>query len=306
VLKAAAQGLEALLAEQGVKFAPNSWIGEAIANATVRLPQEILLDRNPEMDADALLRRIQRLREAADLLLLWNAVKSARAVLSPPSFGKSLRLLAKGAHGLSAATDRSRQRDLAFELMVAGWIGTFARDIALDEPDVTSEYQGEVWGIACKTASAGPSSLRDSVKRGIAQIEKSEVDCGLLMVRLTDIYPHERLHLPLPPDRRVIRAYVNKDAAMEVAHGVFAELVEEIVRDLRFGETGSSLQWTPRLKSIAFVGHTLVHALEGDEPFPGIALLHHGVIPRVPPPEFAKEIHHSMGLQANQGRMFSP
>jgi hypothetical protein len=61
-------------------------------------------------------------------------------------------------------------------------------------PDVIGEFKGRQWGIACKVShSENPLTFLERVRDGIDQIEKADVDHGIVIVNLKNLIPHDIL-----------------------------------------------------------------------------------------------------------------
>jgi hypothetical protein len=76
-----------------------------------------------------------------------------------------------------------------FELLCAGWLCRFAADVDLVEPpDVACRFDGGRWGVACKAAYGQPSTTAKAIRRGAEQLEESDVEAGVVCVRITDVF----------------------------------------------------------------------------------------------------------------------
>lgn len=83
-----------------------------------------------------------------------------------------------------------------FELYVAALCYPELSDIYLDHPsrskgdnpDVTFLYNGSKWGIACKVLhSRNEKTIFDNIKRGIEQLNRSDIEKGFVLLNLKNI-----------------------------------------------------------------------------------------------------------------------
>jgi hypothetical protein len=91
--------------------------------------------------------------------------------------------------------------DKLFELQVALNVYPWGSNIRLDHPvkssgganpDILFEFDNTTWGVACKNLrSTSPRQFRENVLQGIAQIERSPADLGLVFVNTREVVDHD-------------------------------------------------------------------------------------------------------------------
>lgn len=100
----------------------------------------------------------------------------------------------------SRVTDQGANK--LFELYIAGLCFPKFTSLRLDSPDhskgdnpdITFEYESEIWGIACKAIhSFKPKSLEENITKAIDQIEKSSCTKGFVMFNLKNIIDHDEI-----------------------------------------------------------------------------------------------------------------
>lgn len=80
------------------------------------------------------------------------------------------------------------------ELFVGAAVAQFANDVRAAEPDITCEFEGTRWGIACKTFhSANPRTHLARLIEGAMQLEKADVQHGIVAVNLANLVPQALL-----------------------------------------------------------------------------------------------------------------
>jgi hypothetical protein len=143
---------------------------------------------------------------------------------------------------ISASPSEKDTNNKVFELLVAGILFRMLSKIQLDKvrpskldkrnPDVIGEFQGKRWGFACKTChTKNPKSFLERVEDGIDQIEKADVERGIVIVNLKNMIPHDEIW---PAAKNPLSgewgygAYQNKDAARTMILQVFTKFEEEV------------------------------------------------------------------------------
>lgn len=100
------------------------------------------------------------------------------------------KTLTGGNPSMHTAGDPSKERNVAFEVY-AGCLATrFATDPAFKEPDLIMDFAGRKIGVACKALYGDPSDLLRSARK---QIARADCDAGIVLVQLTNRFPHEKL-----------------------------------------------------------------------------------------------------------------
>jgi len=256
---AAADRLDAILAALGVVPHPTSWPARAL-RAVREVPpwaeNHDCLQRGvpcPHMHES-----LARVQLAADLLVMVDLVEEVLRGGTSSTNAERLRLLAAGDHSATARGRPSGERNLVFELMCAGWLTRIATDVDLvDPPDVLSTYRGMRWGIACKNASGSAHSAFVSVKKGIEQLDQSPCEQGAVVVRITDVYPHEELVPGRSSGMRSIPSFQDGDQLFEFAMGLARPFVAEVIGHANGG--ASLFKRSRKLAMVIFVAHSVAN-----------------------------------------------
>ncbi len=99
----------------------------------------------------------------------------------------------------SLAIDQASRK--LFELLVATWAMRCGSDVRLDDPDhakgdnpdVLVTVRGRRWGFACKVLQRfHREGFLDHLRKGIAQIEASEAEVGVVIFNFRNIIDHSR------------------------------------------------------------------------------------------------------------------
>lgn len=110
-----------------------------------------------------------------------------------PRIENHLHYIAKGEPQQLEGGHSSTERARLFELMAAATANPFATGIEFEEPDVVVTADGVRWGLACKSPSGRPQRIAKDIRKGIGQIEEAEVERGIVLVQVTNIFPHEEM-----------------------------------------------------------------------------------------------------------------
>src|SRR5712691_5027211 len=117
---------------------------------------------------------------------------------------RHLPLLLKAAN--VSLSDSSMQNDDAnnklLELYIALAVMGFAIDLELDHPkkssggtnpDIIFDYQNIRWAIACKSLhSEQTTRLRSQIEDGVSQIDSSDAQKGIVIVKITNLIDHDK------------------------------------------------------------------------------------------------------------------
>lgn len=256
---AAARSFASALTAAGHRVHPSSWLGRAITNATDDLPALIRQDAHPPGTACPNLREhVARHQTAADLMMLWRTLSHVEGGLSSPAVASRLRDLCAGDQTVTSAATRSQARDLVFELVCLGWTSRFASAARLDEPDVLCTHESATWGVACKVAYGEPATTVNAIKTGAAQLQRSAAEFGVVVVRITDVFPHESLSTHPTPERRTVGAFLNVDDVERTLWALARPYIDAVRVDLDRGGVPALARRYPKLRAVAFIGHTLV------------------------------------------------
>jgi len=98
----------------------------------------------------------------------------------------------------TALTDQANHK--LFELLIAAACAPFAEDLLVEPPDANTSKTPDVtvaakrrrWGIACKVLQTDSTArYRDNVLKGIRQIDRCDVDRGIVMINVKNLVPFE-------------------------------------------------------------------------------------------------------------------
>jgi hypothetical protein len=143
---------------------------------------------------------------------------------------------------VSASPSEKDTNNKVFELLVAAILFRMLSKVQLDKirpskrdrrnPDVIGEFHGKRWGFACKTCHAkNPKSFVERVEEGIDQIEKANVERGIVVVNLKNLIPHDEIW-PATKDPLSgewgYGAYQQIDATRTLILQIFSEFEEEV------------------------------------------------------------------------------
>jgi hypothetical protein len=175
-----------------------------------------------------------------------------------------LRLLGKGDPAMVRPGKSSRQRNLLFELRCACALARTVPGVRLVEPpDVALCHADLDWGLACKVAYGSHDQIADAVQVGVGQVERAQVDGGLVVVDMTSVFPHADMspHLPDAPEfPATLRSGVE---AYEYAVSLLEPTAVEVVGRLRLRESQ-----VRKTHGIVFMGHTSCRILGAPSAFP--------------------------------------
>ena len=123
-----------------------------------------------------------------------NLLSHLRLLLEPTNFSQFSAIEA-------SANPKEREiNNKVFELFAAVILFQICSNLHFDNPnkskggnpDVIGEYKGEKWGFACKVShSENPMTFLDRVREGVEQIEKANVNHGIVIVNLKNLIPHD-------------------------------------------------------------------------------------------------------------------
>lgn len=130
----------------------------------------------------------------ANLWWLSSAVLHLRDAGYEAELAPKLTLLAKGDPLQLSAGDQSGERDVLFEVICACICSLFASDVRFQEPDLICRYADSSWGLACKVAYGTPAQTAKGIRKGMRQIEGSAADLGIVVVQLTNRFPHDKMY----------------------------------------------------------------------------------------------------------------
>lgn len=251
----AADRLERLLEDHSIVPNPASWPSRMIREVrewpTWAEEQEV----RDGIVRSNLFRSLQRAQFEVDLLIVIDLIELAAAAIPRERATARLRLLARSEHAATARSEQSNERDLIFELMCAGWMSKMATDVDLVEPpDVVCTYRGVRFGVACKGAYGSADTVMKAVKQGVDQLEKSECTEGAVVVRMTDVFPHDELVPGRSEGMRSIPSFPNGDVLMSHAAKLAVPFRDEVVRRAHGG--AAFFNRSKKLVAVWFVAHS--------------------------------------------------
>lgn len=262
-----ARRLGTRLAQYGIRPDGSSFLGELIRNAVKDLPESQRTHACPPGPCVHLTERVIRLQRGADLVLIERAVERVDAAVGSGVLASRLRDLASGAHAITAPAPRSNQGDRAFELVCAGAIGRYAEAVSLEEPDVLCTFEGQRWGVACKATSGTPAQAGKLIREGARQLQGSAANCGIVIVRITDVFPHEQMEFVPEPDGRM-HCFADPKQLPDLAYQLIRPFGAAAVSACEDGGVVGLAHRYPKLQAVAFVGNTIAHMYRDGDPAP--------------------------------------
>jgi len=197
-----------------------------------------------------------------DLANVWwlsSIIMRARNTTLEAELINKLALLTKADPLPLTPGSRSYERDILFEVILACVCSQFAMDVHFVEPpDVVCTYKKVQWGLACKVAYGSSRQTAKDIRKGIGQIERSDVDLGIVVVQMTNRFPHKNMYKidQLTGD---IISYHDE----EIQNNLFTRLLFPLTREIE-KETVTHLKNYPRIlnhrvRGIVFVANTIAY-----------------------------------------------
>lgn len=149
---------------------------------------------------------------------LWHLADAILGAIGSPleqQFEKRLKSIAKGNPCQLSNEFLSDERVDIFELICAKICSHFGTNVEFGEPDVLSRYKNMTWGLACKSAFGTERTLAKAIRKGVKQIISSDVDCGIVVVQITNTFPHNAMYGRNPENGNIM---TYKDRNMYVNH----------------------------------------------------------------------------------------
>ena len=179
--------------------------GSALEDASLAICEMLEIRKNKEIH-DKKVDCRERWRQA---LFLADVARKALYSQSHPDFRNLLAhlqlLLEPGNFSQFSAISQSARpaekdaNNKVFELFMATILFRICTKLSFDSPgrstgknpDVIGEFKGRKWGVACKVSHTdNPLTFLDRVRDGVDQIEKADVDRGVVVVSLKNLVPH--------------------------------------------------------------------------------------------------------------------
>lgn len=280
----AAHRLEQLLERHGIVPQPTSWPSRMIRAVRERPPWALDGELRDGVVRSDLFRSLQRVQSIADLVLVVDLLEAAAAAIPHERAAERLRLLARSDHAATSPAPQSKERDLVFELMCAGWMSKIATEVDLVEPpDVVCTYRGARFGVACKAVYGSANRAVKAVKEGVDQLEKSDCSEGAVVVRMTDVFPHGELVPGRVEGMQTVPSFQSKDELLSRAASLALPFRDEVLRRSHGGD--AFFGRSTKLVAIWFVAHSFANvstsrgALSSMFPVPLYVARDPGVVP---------------------------
>jgi len=123
--------------------------------------------------------------------------------------------------------EHSTERDTMFETIVGCVCSLFASAVHFAEPDVLCTYKQVRWGLACKVAYGSSKQTAKNIRAGMGQIERSGAELGLVVVQMTNRFPHDKMYAVDHPSGGIVS--LHDEAAQRTR---FTGLLAPLVRDI--------------------------------------------------------------------------
>jgi hypothetical protein len=209
----------------------------------------------PDVDADRLVVGV------ANVHCLNRIIQRARGTPFEARLRSRLRDLRKGVPGQMDAAPQSATRDRVFELYCAHITTFFALDSDFGEPDVTCSFQHATWGLACKCTYGRPDTTADKLRKAVRQIERSDVDFGLVVVSLTNVFPHNRM-CERDPETGEVTTFRHVEALSALMLGHLVTVSDPIERALAASHEKAPLEIPTKVRGVLYLAHTLAYNRE--------------------------------------------
>lgn len=254
----AADRLERLLGAHGVVPHLTSWPSRMIREVRERptwAQEDELRDGVVRSD---LFRSLQRVQFLSDLVLVVDLLEAAAAAIPRERAAERLQLLARSDHAATAKARQTTERNLIFELMCAGWMSKIATEVDLVEPpDVVCSYRGVRWGVSCKAIYGSARGAVKAIKEGVDQLERSDCSEGAVVVRMTDVFPHDKLVPGRCEGMRTVPTFPSEHELLSAAASLALPFRDEVYERAQLGAAFFSR--SKKLAAIWFVAHSFAN-----------------------------------------------
>jgi hypothetical protein len=194
----------------------------------------------------------------ANVAFLNRVVLSARGTPSESSILTRLKDLKKGVPGPLAPAVQSSQRDRTFELVCWHVCRQFTTDTVFQEPDIACRFQNDRWGLACKVTYGTPETTAGKVRGAMRQIDRADVNCGFVVVQLTNVFPHKAMYHE-DPSTGVITSFHEVRALGDLMARLLIQVSDPIEEALNASHQAEPLVIGQKVRGILYVVHTLAH-----------------------------------------------
>ncbi|HMS55395.1 MAG TPA: hypothetical protein PKA27_08335 [Fimbriimonadaceae bacterium] len=139
-------------------------------------------------------------RDTVGLYAMFVKLVNADAKGRLEPFIGHLKLLSKGEPTSNVKHSSDPESNKLFELYFGLSVSSLASKVEMDNPkksagsnpDVIAQIGDKRWGFACKVVhSENPQTHFDRWVDGVDQIERAEVDYGIVVFKLTNIFKHD-------------------------------------------------------------------------------------------------------------------
>jgi hypothetical protein len=189
VAGAAAPWFRTALKDCGIQLHPRSGLATGLHDLEVYRERALREDLIKYGSAEELIQHQLRFR-GIDFLskaLHWAEVRGWTA------WRTRARMLLGGS--VMSPAERSMDRDVAWEIVLGALCATFANNVALEEPDLTCEFEGERVGVAAKVLySDSEERVLKTVVHGAKQGERADIARCTVVVNFAPVLPHAALY----------------------------------------------------------------------------------------------------------------
>ncbi len=192
-----ADALEEILLENNIKILPGSPLEEAcLSIKDWRLKHEKKESIDPSFDFRNQDRQIVGINFFCAKVITVHKLGRLRPFIN------HLKLLAKGEPTQTVPHLHDDSSNKIFELIVGLCCAELTEDVDMESqgpdkdpnPDVIARFDREKWGFACKVLhSKNPLTMYDRLMDGVRQLEKSNIDIGIVVFNLKNIFDHDEI-----------------------------------------------------------------------------------------------------------------
>lgn len=177
-----------------------------------------------------------------------------------------LRLLSNGAISQTkSAPSTDSISNKIFELRLALSCLRIGSELSLDDPIKSSGGKNpdimcrlrdnKIWGFACKVIHGdAPMSFFHLFESGVAQIEKSQAEIGLVIVSMKNRIPHEEIFPELGQTNGegvILGAHPKWESVRMIISSLFQQRVDDMVKHVGNGQIANMLRGKKALPAIA-------------------------------------------------------
>ena len=244
--------LASYLARNNISLSPQSRLAQAIDNArkAVESWQNDIVP--PSLDAHLC---------TSDLANIWrlsSLVMRAKRTQLETELIKKLPLLARADPLPLTPGKQSTERDKMFEVIVACVCSLFASGVHFLEPDIVCTYKQARWGIACKAAYGSSRTTAQKIRDGIGQIERSGAELGIVVVQMTNRFPHNNMY-KVDNATSEIKSLSNEKAQKCLFQQHLKQLSDEIESEMTNNLKQHPHELDNKVRGVLFVANTVAY-----------------------------------------------